>query len=52
MRNMESVILSHDKQILIPENNILDEISELEMNVFWTINVLYPIFCIKQRSLM
>ena len=45
MRNRESVISSHNKEIL-------DEISESGMNVLWTINVLHPILCTRQRSLI
>ena len=32
--------------------NILYAITEFEMNVLWTINVLHPIFCTRQRSLI
>ena len=30
----------------------MDAIAEFEINVRWTINVLHPILCIKQSSLM
>ena len=52
VRNIESVISSHNKQILNPAKNILDAIGEFEMNVLWTINVFHPILCTRQRSLI
>lgn len=30
----------------------MDAIGKLEMNIFWTTNVLHPILCMKQRSLI
>ena len=36
----------------IPAKNILDAITESEMNIFWTINVLHSKLCTRQRSLI
>ena len=53
MRNMESIISSHNKQILYPSMEYFGcNCKESEMNVLWAINVLHPILCTKQRSLV
>ena len=52
MRNIDLLYRHTTSKFWIPAKNILDAITEFEMNVFWKINVLHSILCMKQKSLM